>query len=443
MPRLWLGNACTEHMVDRMDLLTVEDVRGILFAMKRLIWLLRDGDAIVLPRPVPDVFLQYVASHTGLDTRSVRIISPDADLLSHDLLHGKEVLGLLQHIVTPDWEFRPYIYDRGAVTFARKLGLHTDKARPFLGQGGAELFNSKVVFRAFAAGAGFSIPTGMPCRTNGDLKHTVAWLLSRTTSVIIKRDRAVGGHGNFVVTTDPHLDVTGALSKMYLTDPHDLDEVVATASLAPTHAPQGEVVVEEFHPNCQSVYVEVVCPEDGREPSIVNSGELRTAEDPPVLVGLEMPLETIPDSSRKEFYAEAMRMAKMMQGLGYTGLASIDAVISPTGDLWFNEVNARMGGSTHLHHIAETLVGPDWVDSHILLSRFNVRSPDLQQLLELLKVNGLSWDPESRRGVVIASDDTEVSGNIEYVILAPSWEEGRILESRLGEILASSAPPQA
>ncbi|MFC8825198.1 peptide ligase PGM1-related protein [Streptomyces sp. NPDC057137] len=425
-----------------MDLLTDEDFRGILFAMKRLIWLLRDGDAIVLPRPAPDAFLRYVAGHTGLDTGSVHIISPDADLLTHELLHSKEVLGRLQDIVTPDWEFRPYIYDRGAVTFARELGLHTDRARPFLGQGGAELFNSKVFFRAFAAGAGFSVPAGMPCRTVGDLKHIVGQLLAKTASVIVKRDRAVGGHGNFVVTTDPLLVVTGALSKTYLTDPRDLDAVVAAAGLARTHAPQGEVVVEEFLPDCQSVYVEVVCPEDGGEPSIVNSGELRTADDPPVLVGLEMPLQTIPDSSRKEFFAEALRMARMMRDLGYTGLASIDAVIASSGEIWFNEVNARMGGSTHLHHIAETLVGPDWADSHTLLSRFNVRSADLQKLLELLKANGLAWDPESRRGVVIASDDTEVSGNIEYVILAPSWAEGRTLESGLGEILAESAPPQ-
>lgn len=163
-----------------------------------------------------------------------------------------------------------------------------------------------------------------------------------------------------------------------------------------------------------------------------------TGMDVAVEEAREMPLASIPKGPWKEFSTEALRMAKMMQGFGYSGLASIDAVISTSGDVWFNEVNARIGGSTHLNHIAATLVGPDWADSHILLSRFSVRSPNLQQLLELLTANQLSWDPENRRGIVIASDDTEVSGNIEYVVLAPSWEDGRSLESKLGKILACS-----
>ncbi|NEE23647.1 hypothetical protein G3M58_96500, partial [Streptomyces sp. SID7499] len=86
MPTLWLGNACAEHMVDRVDLFSEEDRRGLLFTMKRLVWLLRDGDALVLPRPVSRDFLQHVARHTGLDLSSIRLVSPDADLLTQDQL---------------------------------------------------------------------------------------------------------------------------------------------------------------------------------------------------------------------------------------------------------------------------------------------------------------------------------------------------------------------
>ncbi|MGA5423366.1 peptide ligase PGM1-related protein [Streptomyces lavendulocolor] len=438
MPALWLGNACTEHMVDRMDLLTEEDCRALLFTMKRLAWLLRDGDALVVPRPLPQSFLQHVARHTGLDTSSIHLVSPDVGLLTQDRLHSDEVLEPLRGIVTPEWEFRPYIHDRGSVTFAQALGLRTAGSPGFLTEGGAELLNSKVVFRALAAGAGFSVPAGMPCRTINDLTHSVTRLLSRAASVIVKRDRAVSGHGNFVITTDKDLEVTGALSTYHLTDPRNLDEVVAAAGLTSSHAPLGEVVVEEFHPGCRSVYVEVLCPEDGTEPTLVNSGQLRVGQDPPVLAGLELPLTSIPERSWREFSEESLRMARLMQRLGYTGLANIDAVVSPAGELWFNEVNARMGGSTHLHSIAETLVGPDWSDTHTLLSRFNVVAPPLRTLLKELEANALAWDPERRRGVVIASDDTDVSGTVEYVVLAPSRDQGAALEAKLEHILADA-----
>lgn len=432
MPRLWLGNACTEHMVDRMDLLSQDDFDGILFAMKRLVWLMRDGDVLVLPRPVPDAFLDHVAQHTGISPDRVHLIAADADLLTQGLLHSREILGRLRELVTPDWEFRPYIHDRGAEVLAHELGLVTGS--PFVAEGGAELLNSKVVFRALAAGAGFALPEGSPCRTSEDLCRTLRRLLSAHQAVILKRDRAVGGHGNIVITTDPELEGTGAQRTIVLSDPADHEQVVKEAGLTATHAPQGEVVLEAFHPGCVSVYVEVDCPPQG-EPRILNIGRLRTDQDPPVLAGLALPPRGVPGRALDAFTDESLRMAGLMQSLGYRGLASIDAVVDRSGTVWFNEVNARLGGSTHLHHIAETLVGADWADSHVLISRFNVRAPALDRLLHTVQEHGLAWDPLRQRGIVIASDDTAVTGNLEYVILAHTHEEAETLEGELVDLL--------
>jgi hypothetical protein len=432
MPRLWLGNACTEHMVDRMDLLTQEDFDGTLFVMKRLVWLMRDGDALVLPRPVPDAFLAHVTGHTGTSPDRVHVIAPDADLLTQDLLHSEGVLGRLRELVTPDWEFHPYIHDRGAEVFARELGLVTGSR--FVAEGGAELLNSKVVFRALAAGAGFAVPDGIPCRTSEDLRHTLRRLLAAHRAVILKRDRAVSGHGNVVVTTDPDLKGAGALHTIVLDDPADHEQVLREAGLTATHAPQGEVVLEVFHPDCTSVYVEVDCPEDG-EPVLLNGGQLRIDRHPPILAGLALPPRSVPAPAWERFTGEALRMARLMRGLGYRGLVNIDAVIDPAGDVWFNEVNARLGGSTHLHHIAETLVGPDWTDSHVLISRFNVRAPTLERLLPAMREHGLAWDPRHRRGIVVASDDTAAGGTLEYVVLAHDHGEADALEDRLTALL--------
>ena len=331
-PTLWLGNACTEHMVDRMDLLTEADYRGILFAMKRLTWLLRDHDVLVIPRPVTQDFLEYVTRHTGTDPATLRVISPDAPLLTHQELRTSKVSVTLQELTPESLEYQPYIHDRGAVTFAQHIGLDDANAsNSFLVEGGAELLNSKVVFRALAAGAGVPVPAGMPCRTSGDLVHAVKRLLPRTGSVIMKRDRAVGGHGNLVITTNEDVHAVGAMETLHVTDTCDLTELVTAAGLAETFAPMGEVVVEEFLPDCRSVYAEVRCPLPPEEPQILNTGSLRTGEDPPVLAGLELPLADVSDDVGKVFADGALRLARLMQTLGYQGLASIDAVISPDG----------------------------------------------------------------------------------------------------------------
>ncbi|MFE7192005.1 peptide ligase PGM1-related protein [Kitasatospora sp. NPDC057541] len=432
MPRLWLHNAWTEHMVDRMDLLTRDDIDDHLFGTKRLVWLARDGDALVLPGPVPGAFLAHVARHTGIRPDRVHVVAPDADILTQGVLHSAHVLGRLRELVTPDWEFRPYIHDRGAEILAQELGLVTGSR--FMAEGGAELLNSKVVFRALAAGAGFAVPDGIACRTSEDLVRTLRRLLATHKSVILKRDRAVGGHGNTVITTEPGLEGTGALRTIVLDDAADHGQVLEETGLTATHAPLGEVVLEVFHPGCTSVYVEVDCPERG-EPVVLNGGRLRIDRHPPVFAGLVLPPGSVPGPAWERFTAEALRLARLVRDLGYRGPASIDAVIDQAGDVWFNEVNARMGASTHLHHIAETLVGPRWTDSHVLVSRVNVRAPALDRLLPALGERGLAWDPRRRRGIVIASDATASAGTLEYVVLAHDHEEAELLEDRLTAVL--------
>ncbi|MYT95868.1 MULTISPECIES: peptide ligase PGM1-related protein [unclassified Streptomyces] len=441
-PTLWLGNACTEHMVDRMDLLTEADYRGILFAMKRLTWLLRDHDVLVIPRPVTQDFLEYVTRHTGTDPATLRVISPDAPLLTHQELRTSKVSATLQELTVESLDYQPYIHDRGAVTFAQHIDLDdADASNSFLAEGGAELLNSKVVFRALAAGAGVPLPAGMPCRTTGDLVHAVKRLLPRTGSVIMKRDRAVGGHGNLVITTHEDVHAVGAMETLHVTDTCDLTELVTAAGLTEAFAPMGEVVVEEFLPDCRSVYAEVRCPPPPEEPQILNTGSLRTGEDPPVLAGLELPLTDVSDDVGKIFTDGALRLARLMQTLGYQGLASIDAVISPDGTVRFNEVNARLGGSTHLDAIASALLGKNWADHHVLLSRFSVPAPPFTTLVDGLACNGLAWDGAAREGVVIASDDTEASGTVEYVVLAATWSRCRALEEELHAYLAESVQP--
>ncbi|WP_437014564.1 peptide ligase PGM1-related protein [Streptomyces sp. enrichment culture] len=266
-------------------------------------------------------------------------------------------------------------------------------------------------------------------------------LLPRTGSVIMKRDRAVGGHGNLVITTNEDVHAVGAMETLHVTDTCDLTELVTAAGLAETFAPMGEVVVEEFLPDCRSVYAEVRCPLPPEEPQILNTGSLRTGEDPPVLAGLELPLADVSDDVGKIFTDGALRLARLMQTLGYQGLASIDAVISPDGTVRFNEVNARLGGSTHLDVIATVLLGKNWADGHVLLSRFSVPSPPFTTLVDGLARNGLAWDRAAREGVVIASDDTEASGTVEYVVLAPTWSRCRALEAELHAYLAESVQP--
>ncbi|MFJ9620932.1 peptide ligase PGM1-related protein [Streptomyces sp. NPDC101181] len=74
----------------------------------------------------------------------------------------------------------------------------------------------------------------------------------------------------------------------------------------------------------------------------------------------------------------------------------------------------------------------------MLLNRFSVPAPPFTTLVDGLARNGPAWDREAREGVVIASDDTEASGTVEYVVLAPTWWQCRALEAELRAYLSRS-----
>jgi PGM1 C-terminal domain len=148
------------------------------------------------------------------------------------------------------------------------------------------------------------------------------------------------------------------------------------------------------------------------------------------------PPPSVPPTAAGASADGALRLARLTQDLGYQGLASIDAVISPDGTVRFNEVNARLGGSTHLDAIATVLLGENRADGHVLLSRFSVPASPFTTLVGGLARHGPAWDRAAREGVVIASDDTEASGTVEYVVLAPTWSRCRALEAELDAYLA-------
>jgi hypothetical protein len=103
----------------------------------------------------------------------------------------------------------------------------------------------------------------------------------------------------------------------------------------------------------------------------------------------------------------------------------------------FTEVNGRLGGCTHIHVIAERLLGPHYADTYTLLTRNKVHTGPFPALLDMLDRSGLLFTPERGRGVIIATEDTARTGTIEYIVMAPHAEAAG-LEQRVLEVCAAS-----
>ncbi|MFF8611016.1 peptide ligase PGM1-related protein [Streptomyces sp. NPDC015346] len=433
--RLWVANCNSEYMVDRLDELDPKEREGTPVVGARMVWLLRDGDVLVLPQPVDPSFVSQVGALMGFDPARVTLLTPEDDsvrVLSQDVLHRADILGPLRALVQVpgDWEVRAYLSDRGIAALARAIGLPEGAVSAFDSAGGAELFNSKAGFRALAAGLSVPVPDGAVCATRGDLERVLDRLTAPTGAVIVKADRNSGGTGNLLCLADPRIPALGASRTLPLTGEGALEAIVSHTRLEATHAPHGQVIAETYHPHCRSLCLEVLCPapEDG-PPHVLNIGEMLME---PVWNGFIMPApDTLAENVHDTLVENALRLAAGMRDFGYRGLVNIDAIVAPDGHVWFNEVNARLGGCTHLHHLAAVLLGPHWQRDHVLATHNDLPTRSLPQLLKKLDEHRLAFTASTGQGVVITADDSRRSGTVEYAVLATDLDTARTMESRL------------
>ncbi|MFC8957377.1 peptide ligase PGM1-related protein [Streptomyces sp. NPDC057101] len=429
-----MGNCNSEYMVDRLEDLDPGEREATPVVASRMVWLLRDGDALVLPQPVDAAYVAHVGSMMGFDPARVELLAPGdraVRVLSQEVLHGPELLASLKKLVavSSEWEIAAYLSDRGIDAVAREIGLDQGAVGAFDAAGGAELFNSKVVFRALAAGLGVPVPDGAVCATRGDLERALERLAASTGAVIVKADRMSGGVGNVLCSVDPEMATAGAAGTLPLTGQEEREAILAHTGLAATHAPHGQVVVETYHPGCRSLCLEVHCPGPrSGPPRLLNIGEMLME---PVWNGFVMPAQNVPDLVLDEVVGHTLRLAQAMSDFGYRGLVNIDAIIAPDGRLWFNEVNARLGGCTHLHHLATTLLGPHWQHKHVLVSHNDLAVADLGALLHAMDRERLTFNPATGTGVVITGDATLHHGTAEYAALAPDLHTAQTLEKQL------------
>ncbi|MFI6088573.1 hypothetical protein [Streptomyces sp. NPDC051218] len=322
-------------MVDRLEELDPKEREGTPVVGARMVWLLRDGDVLVLPQPVDPAFVAHVGALMGFDPAQVNLLTPQDEtvrVLSQGVLHRAGLLERLQALVDSpgDWELRAYISDRGIAALARAIGLAPDAVSAFDSAGGAELFNSKAVLRALAAGLNVPVPDGAVCATRGDLERVLERLAAPTGAVIVKADKNSGGTGNLLCLADPRIPALGAGRIHSLTGEDDREAIIDHTGLEATHGPYGQVVAETYHPHCRSFCLEILCPEPAAgPPQVLNIGEMLME---PTWNGFIMPApDNLPAGVHQTLIEYALRLASGIRAFGYRGLVNIDAIVAPDG----------------------------------------------------------------------------------------------------------------
>lgn len=438
MANLIISNQRTEEMVGDLELLdpTYRDYIGN--QAMRIAWCLQPGDILVLPVDPPIGFLRYVASYLGIDERSVQVLVPPAGgsgrgMLSRDRLLDDSFVRQLRAAVdlTEIDAVTPFHFDSTITALVQELGLSNRvPGFAFFDQRGSELVNSKSTFRAIAQGTTAAIPEGRVETAIAPALKYIWSKVSRGESVILKQDYHVAGFGNEVITPDPDLFPLGAKQKHVVNSWESLKDLLDARWSWFTDEGRHKVVIELYTPKSAPIYAEYVVHDQGVD--LTGHGEMRMM---PVINGLIVPAPSRHLPGFGAFLGGGQELCETLRTMGYRGIVSVDAIVTPEDTILINEFNCRVGGSTHIHTLGEKVVGEDYFDTTVLMELRRCDFPAFEDFLALLETEGLSYRPGTAGIIVTVADDSGHGKSGEYCIVAKDMDDAEEIEKRLAAIL--------
>ncbi|AKN70378.1 hypothetical protein QR97_11505 [Streptomyces sp. PBH53] len=435
MPKIIILNVGTAHALGDHS----SSTHPITRSGWRHAWFAERGDIIVSPVAVDAEFLRYLGGTMGFDPGTVTVLSRER-LVTDELLLSEDLLADLGALTggSPGWRLMPCFWTQGVAELAARLGIEPQAGLGFAAQRGADLLNRKTHFRQLAAGAGLPLPEGSVARTPRELAQAIERHLPRTGTVIVKQDDGAGGLGNLTLTRGEPTPLPG--SRETLKAGEDLaaqaDEVWAALADELSHG----LVVESYHASAYQFYLEYVIGDDG-VPRFLDSGEIRLRPDSDpestelVWVGLDLPA-ALPPALTAEAMHQSLRLAELTARIGYRGHLNIDAIATASGDLVFNEINARWGGGLVAHDICERLIGRGYADHHAVATLRDVPPAPLDDVLRVLDEEQLRFSRDTREGVLVLACDPLLVNQMECLVVGASRDRVRETEARLRKALA-------
>lgn len=430
MPRLLIANDCPEQVLGYNS----EFSNGLGIWAQRLLWHIEENDIIVLPTAPEAGYVAYIAGLLGINPESLSVIvapKGSAGNLSADRLLNQELyqaisLALAGRSIKTIVSLTP---DTAVTALARSLGVQSAvPGSGFASQGGGVLVNSKAIFRAIAAGIHVPIPAGVVTRDPFEAQTAIKdMLLNQQVAVIVKKDFGQGCRGNEILCAVDGLKANGGRRSMVLANPEAINTYIAQNWDWLSNEGQHHVIIEQYFPDSMAIFAEFELGAEGVQ--FAGIGEMLAA---PIADGQVIPPVGLSPISVAEIIDQGHRLSVALHNMGYRGILSADAIVTPEGQVMFSEYNGRITGSTHIYStVGKRLVGEQWMKKRVLLERRGWTAPSFQAAVDNLYHSGLTYDHEQKTGVVLTGTFIPARQVISYTIVAEDLPAAIKMEKQL------------
>ncbi|GAA2268197.1 hypothetical protein GCM10010145_48390 [Streptomyces ruber] len=439
--RVLIGNAFSEVLVGRYGRTRAQ------WKAQKLLWWARPGDVLVLPGEPDHDFLDYALRLRGVDPGAVRVVVPPDDeegdpRLTRGRLLDERLHATLRGVigVRPVETVLAFWPDTTVSSLADAIGAKEAlSGYAFMTQSGGTVSNSKAVFRAVAAGVGAPVPDGVVCVLREEAEQ-VAWaMLAEGRPVMLKGEYFMSGDGNVILGPDDGFPPLGARTRIVTVRPDQVTKALADHWDRLTGAGRYRLVVEEYHPGCTSLFAEFLVTDS----DVVHKGDGELLKDPQG-VGQIMPFQGQPADVRRQLLEGGAALSQALRAVGYRGIVSADAVVTPDRQVLFTEYNGRTTSSTHIYEvIGKELVGERYPAQRVLFEKVQLKAPSFAEALRRLRACGLAYDRTAGHGVVLTSAYESRVSNLNYCAVGEDLASVLALSREVDRLVADPAEPGA
>lgn len=410
---------------------------------QRIFWLAKEGDLILVSSNPDEAFLNHVCTNLGIRKEFLNILCVNTNDDEGKIFDPRFLTNenLIQRLKPLTRKCEEVICLWPSVQVA-DLVLHLDIEQCFQGtsffkQGGDALANSKATFRALAAASKIPIPKGTVCRSALELKDSINDLLKVTEGVMIKQSHNGAAAGCTVIFSKSNTDMPVAGHK-WTNDLSELEDSIPNLWHWASANDKFPVIVEELKVGYTTIWFEFESNDTGINLRAIGSLEYEKGK----LLREHTPLKIdIDEKFLNVFQKDATKLAEVYHSIGYRGILSADGLINHSGDYFFTEMNARIGGSLPIYGgVWERVVKQnDNIDRHIVqyLSPSDWPDLDTKTLIYKLQTDGLLYNPITRTGALLGiPPNSEIGkGSFLIILVTESEKEQKTLYKSISKCL--------
>jgi hypothetical protein len=404
--------------------------QAIQTASERVLLWLGDPKLAFTSSVVPHV--EYLKQHVGYRQTNYACPTHPTSCLSLDILNepsllhqlvsyagAERTLQLVPYATTPQ-----FLHLVNVLRTDYHLNVITPESPNQESRWIRDYIETKMGFRTLAYqwldNADMLLPRGFVCQTLNQAAMAANWFLAQRQSCIIKANNGLLGIGQ---------------TTLHPSDYFDSDEILAQLQQN-LFLHQDLLIVEEYiqTKTLISPSVELFVPPMGDGQPRITQVCQQYFSSPRIYAG-ELISRELEDAEWYELLTTSgLKIAARLQAMGYVGHFDLDSIVADGGCLFLLEVNARRTGGTHVDELARFLIGDDYLDAVVLLSRTSEESGTINQVDHLMDaIHDLLYPMQQRNSGIVITHSSALANNRQfgYVIIAESTEDALALQQRL------------